>query len=55
MTLLLMKSMKDTRSNLGFPLEILNGFALSTTTVDANIKKERINTTEVGIDLGFPE
>ncbi len=37
----------------GFPFEDINGFALSTTTVDANIKKERINTTEIGLDLGF--
>jgi|WetSurSiteA1Bulk_404760.scaffolds.fasta_scaffold02647_2 TonB-linked SusC/RagA family outer membrane protein len=37
----------------GFPYGDLNGFALSTTTVDANIKKEKINTTELGIDLGF--
>jgi TonB-linked SusC/RagA family outer membrane protein len=38
---------------VGFPYGDINGFALSTTTVDANIKKEKINTTEVGIDLGF--
>jgi TonB-linked SusC/RagA family outer membrane protein len=38
---------------IGFPYGDLNGFALSTTTVDANIKKERINTTEIGVDLGF--
>lgn len=38
---------------LGFPFGEINGFALSTTTVDANIKKERINTTEIGLDLGF--
>jgi TonB-linked SusC/RagA family outer membrane protein len=38
---------------LGFPYGGLNGFVLSTTTVDANIKKERLNTSEVGLDLGF--
>lgn len=40
---------------LGFPFGDINGFALSTTTVDANIKKEKINTTEIGLDLGFFE
>ncbi len=38
---------------VGFPFGELNGFALGLTTVDANIKKERLNTTEVGLDLGF--
>jgi len=38
---------------VGFPYGDLNGFALSNTTVDANIKKEKINTTEIGLDLGF--
>ncbi len=37
----------------GYPIGELNGFALSNTTVDANIKKEKLNTTEFGLDLGF--
>ena len=36
-----------------FPYGDINGFSLSNTTVDANIKKERINTSEIGLDLGF--
>jgi len=36
-----------------FPFGSLNGFYLSGTTVDANIKKEKLNTTEVGLNLGF--
>jgi hypothetical protein len=31
----------------------VNGFFLSNTAVDANITKEKINTTEVGLNLGF--
>jgi hypothetical protein len=31
----------------------VSGFELSGTTVDANIKKEKLNTTEVGFNLGF--
>ncbi len=31
----------------------INGFVLSGTTVDANIKKEKLNTTELGVNLGF--
>ena len=31
----------------------INGFALSGTTVDANIKKEKLNTTEIGGNFGF--
>ena len=31
----------------------INGFVLSNTTVDANIKKEKLNTTEIGLNLGF--
>ena len=31
----------------------VNGFVLSNTTVDANIKKEKLNTTEIGLNLGF--
>ncbi len=33
----------------------INGFVLSGTTVDANIKKEKLNTTEIGGKLRFPE
>ncbi|HPT22670.1 MAG TPA: SusC/RagA family TonB-linked outer membrane protein, partial [Bacteroidales bacterium] len=36
-----------------FPYGATSGFILSTTTVDANIKKEKLNTTEVGVNLGF--
>lgn len=36
-----------------FPYGDLNGFALSNTTVDANIKKEKINTSEIGLNLAF--
>ncbi len=36
-----------------FPFGSLGGFELSNTTVDANIKKEKLNTTEVGLNLGF--
>lgn len=37
----------------GFPFGSVNGFFLSGTAVDANIQKERINSTEVGLELGF--
>jgi TonB-linked SusC/RagA family outer membrane protein len=37
----------------GFSYGSLNGFELSNTSVDANISKERINTTEIGLNLGF--
>jgi len=37
----------------GFPFGNLNGFFLSNTAVDANIAKEKINTTEFGLNLGF--
>jgi len=36
-----------------FPFGSINGFDLSGTTVDANIKKEKLNTTEIGMNLGF--
>jgi TonB-linked SusC/RagA family outer membrane protein len=36
-----------------FPFGSINGFALGNTTVDANIKKEKLNTTEFGMNLGF--
>ncbi len=37
----------------GFPYGGVNGFFLSGTAVDANITKEKINTTEFGLNLGF--
>jgi TonB-linked SusC/RagA family outer membrane protein len=37
----------------GFPFGSVNGFYLSNTAVDANISKEKINTTELGLNLGF--
>ena len=37
----------------GFPFGTLNGFYLSNTAVDANITKEKIQTTEIGLNLGF--
>jgi len=36
-----------------FPFGPINGFVLGGTTVDANIKKEKLNTTEIGMNLGF--
>ncbi len=36
-----------------FPFGSVNGFVLSGTTVDANIKKEKLNTTEFGANLGL--
>lgn len=37
----------------GFPFGSVNGFSLSNTAVDANITKEKINTQEIGLNLGF--
>jgi TonB-linked SusC/RagA family outer membrane protein len=37
----------------GFPFGAINGFALSNQTVDASIEKEKLNTTEFGLNLGF--
>ncbi|MDF1571344.1 MAG: SusC/RagA family TonB-linked outer membrane protein [Bacteroidales bacterium] len=37
----------------GFPFGTVNGFALSNTAVDANINKEKINTTEFGLNIGL--
>jgi len=46
--------LNETYSQHGsFPMGAINGFVLSGTTVDANIKKEKLNTTEVGANLGF--
>lgn len=36
-----------------FPLGDVNGFVLDGTTVDAAIKKEKLNTTEFGANIGF--
>ncbi|MDM8003024.1 MAG: SusC/RagA family TonB-linked outer membrane protein, partial [Bacteroidota bacterium] len=36
-----------------FPFGAVNGFLLSGTSVDANIKKEKLNTTEFGANLGL--
>lgn len=36
-----------------FPYGDVNGFVLSSTAVDANIKKEKLNTTEFGANLGL--
>src|SRR5690606_5359607 len=36
----------------GYPFGGVNGFFLSNTAVDANISKEKINTTELGLNLG---
>lgn len=37
----------------GFPFGDINGFYLSTTAVDANIAKEKLNTTEFGLNSAF--
>lgn len=39
----------------GFPMGAINGFFLSNTAVDANISKEKIATTEFGLNLSFFE
>jgi TonB-linked SusC/RagA family outer membrane protein len=36
-----------------FPFGPVNGFVLGGTTVDAEIKKEKLNTTELGFNFGF--
>jgi len=36
-----------------FPYGSINGFARSNTAVDTNIKKEKLNSTEFGANLGF--
>ena len=44
----------ETYSKQGsFPFGPVNGFVLSSTAVDANIKKEKLNTTEIGVNLGL--
>ena len=37
----------------GFPYGSVNGFELGGTSIDANIAKEKINTNEIGLNLGF--
>ncbi|WP_372746245.1 SusC/RagA family TonB-linked outer membrane protein [Lutibacter sp.] len=37
----------------GFPYGSINGFELTNTSIDANIAKEKINTNEIGLNLGF--
>jgi hypothetical protein len=37
----------------GFPYGGQNGFYLARTAVDENIAKEKLNTTEIGLNLGF--
>ncbi|NOZ34883.1 MAG: SusC/RagA family TonB-linked outer membrane protein [Chlorobi bacterium] len=37
----------------GFPFGDVNGFYLSSTAVDAGISKEKLNTTEFGLNLSF--
>ncbi|MFY0601688.1 MAG: SusC/RagA family TonB-linked outer membrane protein [Cyclobacteriaceae bacterium] len=49
-------SVRDARGiNVGFPFPYgaVNGFERSVTTVDPNIKKEKLNNTEVSLSLGF--
>jgi TonB-linked SusC/RagA family outer membrane protein len=36
-----------------FPFTDISGFILAGTTVDADIQKEKLNTTEFGLNLGF--
>jgi len=38
-----------------FPFGELAGFYLGNTAVDSEIKKEKLNTTEIGLNLGFME
>jgi len=37
----------------GFPFGTVNGFSKAATAVDANIKKEKLNSTEIGANLEF--
>ncbi len=37
----------------GFPFGSINSFVLSGIAVDENISKEKLNTTELGLNLGF--
>ncbi|GLB53322.1 SusC/RagA family TonB-linked outer membrane protein [Neptunitalea chrysea] len=40
-------------SSSGFPFGDLAGFALSSQTIDENIKKEKLNTSEITLDLSL--
>ncbi|MGI5913412.1 MAG: SusC/RagA family TonB-linked outer membrane protein [Bacteroidales bacterium] len=40
------------QQHTAFPLKT-NGFVLAPTTIDSEIRKEKLNTTEVGLNLGF--
>ena len=40
------------QQHTAFPLKT-NGFVLTPTTIDSEIRKEKLNTTEVGLNLGF--
>ncbi|MGA1225641.1 MAG: SusC/RagA family TonB-linked outer membrane protein [Tamlana sp.] len=37
----------------GFPFGSINGFAITGRAIDANLAKEKINTTEIGLNLGL--
>ncbi|WP_104735684.1 SusC/RagA family TonB-linked outer membrane protein [Hanstruepera ponticola] len=39
--------------NAAFPFGAVNGFEIQNQAIDSSIKKEKINTTEVGLNLGF--
>lgn len=39
--------------HVSFPFGSINGFLLDASAVDANITKEKINTSEIGLNLGF--
>jgi len=41
------------RREPGFPYGDINGFELSRVAIDPDIKKEKISTTEFGVNLGF--
>ena len=44
----------ETYSQSGaYPYGNINGFYLTTTAIDSEIKKEKLNTTEIGLNLGF--
>lgn len=46
--------LNETYSKSGsFPFGSVSGFALGGTTVDSEIRKEKLNTTEFGLNMGF--
>ncbi|MEP4596496.1 MAG: TonB-dependent receptor [Cyclobacteriaceae bacterium] len=45
--------MRSITSTFPFPYGSVNGFEVSTTTVDADIKKEKLNNYELGLELGL--